>query len=110
MCGITRSAAANATTPTGTLTRKIQDQCRLCRIAPPITGPRIGASIAGIETIAITLPMRCGPATCAMISWPTGMIMPPPTPCSTRKATSASVEPATAHNAEPAVNSTSEVM
>ena len=78
---------------------------------PPITGPRIGASIAGIETIAITRPIRCGPATWAMISCASGMIMPPPAPCSTRNrpARLASSWPA-AHSAEPAVNSTSEVM
>ena len=54
-------------------------------MSPPTTGPRIGASIAGIETIAITRPIRWGPATWAMISIATGMIMPPPTPCRTRK-------------------------
>ena len=60
----------------GTFTRKIHDQCRCARISPPATGPRIGASIAGIETTPITRPMRLGPATWAMISCATGMIMP----------------------------------
>ncbi len=78
-------ASVKAIAPIGRLTRKIQDQCRFCRIVPPTTGPRIGASMAGIETIPITRPIRLGPATWAMISWPTGMIIPPPTPCSTRK-------------------------
>ena len=45
-----------------------------------------------------------------MISCPTGMIIPPPTPCRTRKSTSVVAEPATAHSAEPEVNKTSEVM
>ena len=44
-----------------------------------------------------------------MISWPTGMIIPPPAPCSTRNSTSDVVEEAAAHSAEPTVNSTSEV-
>ena len=44
-----------------------------------------------------------------MISWPTGMIMPPPTPCSTRKSTSATSVLDSPHSAEPSVNSTSEV-
>ena len=66
--------------------------------------------MAGIETTPITRPMRLGPATWAMISWATGMIMPPPAPCSTRNSTSSVVEVATAHSAEPTVNSTSEVM
>ena len=89
----------NATKPIGTLTRKIHDQCRPSRIVPPTTGPRIGASIAGIVTTPITRPIRLGPATWAMISWPTGMIIPPPTPCSTRNRTSVVVEAATAQMA-----------
>jgi len=77
---------------------------------PPITGPRIGASIAGIETIPITRPILRGPATWAMISWPTGMIMPPPAPCRILKNTRLVTDAATAHSAEPAVKRTSEVM
>ena len=38
------------------------------------------------------------------------MIMPPPTPCSTRNSTSEVVEAASAHSPEPSVNSTSETM
>ena len=56
--GMMRQPAMNAITPIGTFTRKIQDQCRFSRIRPPTTGPRIGASIAGIETIGITRPIR----------------------------------------------------
>jgi hypothetical protein len=40
----------------------------------------------------------------------TGMIIPPPTPCSTLNSTSVVVVLATAHSAEPVVNSTSETM
>ena len=100
----------NAITPIGTFTRKIHDQCRFCRISPPTTGPKIGASIAGIATMPITRPIRLGPATWAMISWPTGISIPPPTPCNTRNSTSAVLEEATAQRAEPAVKRTSEVM
>ena len=53
-----RQPAMNAITPIGTFTRKIHDQCRFSRIRPPTTGPRIGASMAGIETIGITRPIR----------------------------------------------------
>ncbi len=74
--------------PIGTLTKKIHDQCRFSRISPPTTGPRIGAIIAGIDTNPITLPIRCGPATWAMIIIATGMIIPPPAPCRMRKITS----------------------
>ena len=74
-----------AMTPIGTLTKKIQRQLALSRIRPPIVGPRIGASIAGTATMLMTRPMRLGPAASAIISWPIGRIMPPPTPWSTRK-------------------------
>ena len=69
----------------------------------------MGASIAGIDTTPITRPMRRGPATCAMISCATGMIIPPPTPWSTRNSTSELIELESPQAAEPAVNSTSEV-
>ena len=52
--------------------------------------------------------MRFGPATSAMIICETGMIIPPPAPCSTRNTTSEVSEPARPHSAEPAVKSTSE--
>jgi len=44
-----------------------------------------------------------------MISWPTGRIIPPPIPWSTRNSTSVVVELAAAQSAEPAVKRTSEV-
>jgi hypothetical protein len=100
----------NAITPIGIFTKKIHDQCRFCRIRPPTTGPRIGAIIAGIETIPITLPICWGPATCAIIIIATGMIIPPPAPWSTRNTTNEVSEPARPHSAEPAVNSTSDTM
>ena len=76
----------------------------LSRIRPPIVGPRIGASIAGTATTLITRPIRLGPAASAIISWPIGRIMPPPTPCSTRNTISSVLEVASPHSAEPAVN------
>ena len=57
--------------------------------------------------IDMTRPMFCGPAARASIIWPIGSVMPPPTPCSTRKATSDSTFQAAAHSAEPTVNATS---
>ena len=95
-------------TPIGTLTKKIQRQLALSRIRPPIVGPRIGASIAGTATMLMTRPMRLGPATSAIISWPIGRIMPPPTPWMTRKTISCVVELASPHSTDPAVKSTSE--
>src|ERR1700761_4769209 len=101
--GSIRQPRIPATIPIGTLTKKIQDQCRFCRIRPPTTGPRIGASIAGITTMPIPRPMRFGPATSAMIIWATGMIIPPPTPWRTRKRISEVLEPAIPQSAEPIV-------
>ena len=77
-------------------------------MAPPIVGPRIGASIVGTPVIAVTRPMFLGPAAVAIISCPTGMIMPPPTPCSTRNTISSVVEVARPQSAEPSVNSSTE--
>ena len=77
-------------------------------MSPPIVGPRIGASIAGTATMLITRPIRFGPAASAIISCPTGRIMPPPTPWSTRNRISSVVEVASPQSAEPAVNSTTE--
>ncbi len=50
VCGSIRQPRTKAISPIGTLTKKIQDQCRFSRIKPPTTGPRMGAIIAGIET------------------------------------------------------------
>ncbi len=55
---------------------------------PPITGPSTGASSIGTPTTLITRPMWRGPAACASVIIPTGMIMPPASPWSTRKAIS----------------------
>ena len=77
-------------------------------INPPIVGPRIGASIAGTATTLITRPIRFGPAASAIISCPTGRIMPPPAPWRTRNRISSVVEVASPHSADPAVNRTTE--
>ena len=50
-------------------------------------------------------PIRSGPAAWARIACPTGMIIPPPKPCSTRKAISDSVLHASPHSTEPTRNS-----
>ena len=78
------------------------------RIAPPIVGPRTGASIVGTPVIAETLPMFLGPAALAIIICPTGRIIPPPTPWSTRKAISSVVDVAMPQSAEPSVNISTE--
>ncbi len=91
--------------PIGTFTKKIHDQWKFWRISPPRTGPRIGASIAGITVIPITRPIRFGPATSAMIICAIGMIIPPPSPWRTRNRISDVLVFASPQSADPIVNS-----
>ena len=58
---------------------------------PPRIGPKIGPSSIGTPSTAITRPIRSGPAARVMIVMPSGISMPPPRPCSTRKAMSISM-------------------
>jgi hypothetical protein len=53
----------------------------------------------------ITRPIRCGPAAWARMVWPTGRIIPAPSPCSTRNAISEPIDHAAAASTEPARNS-----
>jgi hypothetical protein len=82
----------------------------LSTIKPPITGPRIGPSNIGTPITDITRPTRFGPATCVSRLIPTGMIMPPPKPCNTRKTISDSADHASPHSADPMPNSATEVI
>src|SRR5690349_21978570 len=81
----TRQAAISATMPIGTLMKKIQCQLAVSISQPPRIGPKIGPSSMGTPSTAITRPIRCGPAAWVMIVMPSGISMPPPSPCSTRK-------------------------
>ena len=60
--------------------------------------------------IAITRPTRCGPAARVRIVMPAGMSMPPPRPCSTRKAISDPADQASPDSTEPPTNSAIEIM
>ena len=94
----------SAAMPSGTLIRKIQCQLAISISQPPRIGPRIGPSSIGTPRIAISRPIRCGPAARVMIVMPSGISMPPPSPCSTRNAISTLMSQAVAHSADPAVN------
>ena len=94
--------------PIGTLMKKIHRHEKLDTIRPPRTGPRIGPSSVGTPISAMTLFILSGPAVRAMIVCPTGMIMPPPSPCSTRKATSTPADQASPQAADPVMNSARE--
>ena len=64
----------------------------------------------GTPMMLMTRPMRWGPAARARIDWPTGSSMPPPMPCSTRKAMSELADQATPHRHEPTMKRLSEVI
>ena len=105
-CGVSegsvKNAYARATTPIGRLMRKIQCQLKWSMSQPPRIGPKIGPSSIGMPRTAMSRPIRFGPAARVMIVMPSGMSMPPPRPCRTRKATSISMLFALAHSTEPA--------
>jgi hypothetical protein len=75
-----------------------------------MTGPKIGASSSGTPIRAMTRPIRCGPAARASIVWPSGMIMPAPRPCTTRKAISAPIDHDRPASSEPAMNIASDAI
>jgi hypothetical protein len=88
--------------------KKIQRQLHSSTISPPNTGPRTGTSSIGTPKRLITRPIRCGPAACARIVWPTGRIIPAPSPCSTRKAINEPTDQATPASTEPVMKRSSE--
>jgi hypothetical protein len=94
--------------PTGRLRKKIHRQVVAATIAPPSTGPRIGARKPGTKTMLITRAIRCGPAAWARIVCPTGRIMPAPSPCRTRKPISEPTDQADPASTDPARKTTSE--
>ena len=73
-------------------------------------GPRIGPSSIGTPRMAINRPIRCGPAARVMIVMPSGISMPPPRPCSTRKPISAPMLQAVAQSTDPVTNKAIAVM
>ena len=106
----TRQALISATMPIGTLMKKIQCQLATSISQPPRIGPRIGPSSIGIPMTAITRPTRSGPAALVSIVMPSGMSMPPPSPCSTRKVISAVMFQDNPHRIEPIKNAVSAPM
>ena len=75
-----------------------------------MTGPRTGPRSMGTPNRLITRPIRWGPAAVAMMDWPIGMIMPPPTPWRIRKAIRLPIDHAAPDRAEPSRNRTSEAI
>ena len=110
MFGRSRQASVSASAATGRLTKKIQRHVASSTIAPPITGPAMGASSIGMPTTLITRPMRRGPAACRRMVWPTGMISPAAAPWITRDAISRSIDGAAPARQEPSVKSASDAI
>ena len=88
----------------GTLMRKIQRQLAWVTSRPPRMGPSAGASSVGIMMYVLALARSAGGKARNSMVTPTGVSMPPPTPCSTLKAMSCSIDCASAHASDPATN------
>ena len=76
------------TTPSGRLIRKIQCHDATWTSQPPSVGPTSGPIKPGIVTKLIAARNSCRGTTRSTTSRPTGRSIAPPTPCSTRAATS----------------------
>ena len=94
-----------ATTPIGTLMPKIQRQLARCTSRPPSTGPIAGASAIGTLMIRLSRTRSFGGKVRYSMAIPTGVISPPPMPCTIRKITSCSTVCARPHAADAMVNS-----
>ncbi len=88
-------AIARVTTPSGTLIRKIQPQCKCWLMRPPIAGPsaRPSAPIAPEMPIAVVR-SRASVNVATMIASAEGMTSAAPSPCAARAAISTPALPA----------------
>ena len=97
---ISRKLAAIATTPTGTLMKKIQCQLRCSVSRPPTSGPIASASAETPAQIPIAMPRSRGGKVAAMIESVAGFISAAPAPWTTRAAISISPESASPHQSD----------
>jgi hypothetical protein len=101
---ISRQVTAKATTPSGRLIRKSHRQLVYVDTTPPTSGATTGASSAG-HTMYDTIRGMSGLAAPeSATSRPTGTIIAPPAPCTTRSATRVPRSGAAAHATEASVN------
>ena len=84
-----RSVASAPTMPTGILMRKIQCHEAASTSQPPRVGPISGPIRPGMATKLMAATNWSFGNCRSTVSRPTGSNMAPPTPCSTRAATSA---------------------
>ena len=102
--GTSRSASAIPASPNGTLTQKIMRQVKCSARNPPSGGPSSGAVRPGQVSRAMAR-IRSGLAVVrSTASRPTGTIIAPPSPCSSRAATNHPADPAKPHSSDPRVN------
>ena len=74
-----------ATTPTGTLMKKIQRQEKLSVIQPPNVGPMMGATTMPMPYTAIAMPCLVRGKLSTRMAWEMGCRPPPPAPWRIRK-------------------------
>ncbi len=94
-----------ATTPIGTLTKKISRHENQCTIRPPTVGPSNGPINAGMMTKFIATSSSDFGNVRTIASLPTGVIIAAPKPCRMRAATSIGTLIARPHSTEANVNS-----
>ena len=100
------SVARQPASPTGTLIRKIQCQEAYCTSHPPSVGPSKGPMSPGMATKLIAWRNSPRGTVRSSDSRPTGSSSAPPSPCTTRAATSCPRLCDSAHSTEPSANST----
>ena len=88
----------------GTFTKKIQCHETFVTRNPPRTGPTAGATTVGMVSTVAAAPRSFGGKARNSIAVPTGVSMPPPTPCRMRNATRDSTFHARPHRADANVN------
>src|SRR5204863_3202751 len=96
---------ASATSPTGTLMKKIQGQEKLSVIQPPSTGPTTGATRMVSEKAASAAPAFSRGYVESSSVCESGIIGPATAPCTTRKKTSIGMETARPQRNEAATKS-----
>jgi hypothetical protein len=92
------------------LIRKIHSQLATSTSTPPSTGPSAVVTRATTAISARPRPRCSGGNTSTVIAKPSGARMPAPTPCSTRKMISHSIDQAAAHSADPIVKTVRPMM
>ena len=99
-CGIFHATSTKPITPIGTLIQNTARQENRSVSTPPSGGPVTGPSSAGMVSQAMAESMSFFATPRSSSNRPTGTIMAPPSPCSTRKATSSPSPCARPHSSD----------